>query len=227
MAVFSESFKDGVRAVAPVTPTIFSIFMGFGISASLAGVPASATMLMSALIYAVPAQYAILDVATGGAAGIIQLALVGAMANLRFFVMGMWMAQAFRGTPLKRALSLCHFVAATPFLLLFLKSKKRDGTDLFEFYKGISAVLPVPSMLGTATGIAIGAALPGPLKFGAALFMPIYFGILLASELKGKPEMAAVGLGAALTPVAEALAPGWGLLLGPAATGALVTAVWR
>jgi predicted branched-subunit amino acid permease len=88
--------------VAPVTPTIFSIFMGFGVSAALAGVPASAAMLMSGLIYAVPAQYAILDLAVSTPAGVGQLALVGAMANLRFFVMGLWMAQAFRDVPKRK-----------------------------------------------------------------------------------------------------------------------------
>jgi hypothetical protein len=50
---------------------------------------------------------------------------------------------------------LRHFVAATPFPLVFLRSKKGDKTDLFKFYQGISSVLPAPSLLGTAAGLAI------------------------------------------------------------------------
>ncbi|MDH4183174.1 MAG: AzlC family ABC transporter permease, partial [Nitrospinota bacterium] len=97
MFSYSDNFKDGMRAALPVTPTVFFIFMGFGMSAALAGMPGPAAVAMTMFVYAAPAQYAMLDMAASSPAGVWRLALVGILSNLRFFVMGLWFAQAFKG----------------------------------------------------------------------------------------------------------------------------------
>ncbi len=219
-----SSFRQGTRASLPALPTIFIIFLGFGITSRIEDVPVVGAMAMTLAICAAPAQYAILDMANVSA-NPVQLIIVGTLANLRFFLISINMTQMFRGVPLGRLLPWAQFVAATPFLLTFFRSRKENPVDLFDYFRGIaSSMIPV-IILGTAAGLWMGAGLPGYLVFGATLFMPIYFSLLLATGVKGGYEFAAVGLGFAMGPIFEALIPGWGLLAAAMVAGLALTMV--
>jgi len=217
-----RSFLQGVKASAPALPTMFVIFLGYGVTAQLEGVPAIAAFLMTVFIYAAPAQYAIIDLAAGGAAA-IQLIVVGVLANLRFFLMSLTLSQMFEGVSRRQALPWAHFVAATPFLLTFFRARKEQPVVLFDYYRGISAPIAAMILLGTAAGIALGGDMPPPLAFAATLFMPIYFSLLITTDIKSKFEMAAVGFGFTLTPIAETLMPGWGMALVALGAGLALT----
>ena len=223
MFEFSESFKAGARAAAPIIPTMFFIFMGFGLAASVSGMSPLVAVAMTGMIFAAPAQYAILDMSSTAPATVAQLVMAGVAANLRFFVIGLALSQMFRSAGIRAMLFWGHFVSATPFLLVFLQSKKEPPGDLFEYYKGICSTLAGPALIGALAGGMAGATLPGPLAFGAMLFMPIYFSLMLYSDMKPGKERAAIILGAGLTLLMESLLPGWGLVTGAAATGLLIT----
>ena len=227
MARFSKSFIEGARDAAPLAPSFFFIFMGFGMMAAVAGMSPAAAMAMTVMVYAAPAQYAMVDMALSTPAGVAQLAIVGALANLRFFVMGLSLSHLLPGMSRGGAMLWGHFVAATPFLLVYLRSRKEPPADLLEYYKGLSLTLPVFAVSGVAAGLLAGGSAPAPLSFGLMLFMPVYFTLLLTSELKWGREAAAVVMGAALTPLAEIAAPGWGLVAGPVLTGFVLSVSGR
>jgi len=211
MAV-SNDFRRGMRACVPALPTIFTIFIGYGMAAQMANVPPLGAFAMTVAIYAAPALYAILDLSLSGAT-LFQLITIGILANLRFFVMSVTLSQMFRDVPLKRLLLWAQFVAMTPFLLTFFQSRREEPGNLFDYYRGISVPM-IPAIIGgTAVGIALGGNAPAELIFGATLFMPIYFSLLLAIDIKSRYEMAAVGLGFTLTPFLETLIPGWGMAI--------------
>lgn len=209
---FSNSFRSGLRASIPILPTLFAIFFGYGIASQVAGVPPLGALAMTVAIYAAPALYAILDLSVSGAT-VVQLITVGVLANLRFFVMSVTLSQMFKGAPLKKLMLWSQFVAMTPFLLTFFQSRKDTPGNLFDYYRGISVPMAPVIIAGTIAGIALGGDASPELIFGATLFMPIYFSLLLATDIKGRYETVAVGLGFTLTPLLEALIPGWGIVI--------------
>ncbi len=183
-------------------------------------------LAMTLAIYAAPAQYAILDLAGSGAT-VLQLTAVGVLANLRFFVMSVTLSHMFKEVPARKLLTWAHFVAATPFLLTFFQSRREDHGNLFDYYRGIAIPMFPAVIIGSIAGIVLSGGMPPAFVFGTALFMPIYFSLLLAAEVKGGYEMGAVALGLSLTPPLELLAPGWGLSLAAVAAGVTMTVIER
>lgn len=222
----SESFRLGIRASVPALPTIFSIFLGFGLASQVAGVPALGAIAMTLAIYAAPALYAIIDL-SGSGATVFQLIAIGVLVNLRFFVMSVTLSQMFKEIPTRRLLRWAYCIAATPFLLTFFQSRKQNAGNLFDYYRGISIAIFPAVILGAIAGISISGEMPPPFVFATALFMPIYFSLLLAAEVKRKHEIGAVALGFSLTPPLESLAPGWGLTLAALTAGVTMTVIKR
>ncbi|MDH3282310.1 MAG: AzlC family ABC transporter permease, partial [Gammaproteobacteria bacterium] len=62
--LFSPAFTRGLKAGAAVSLTFVAIFLGFGIAARAAGVEGWAAMLMTIVVFAGPAQFAMIDVAS-------------------------------------------------------------------------------------------------------------------------------------------------------------------
>ena len=54
------------------------------------------------------------------------------------------------------------------------------------------------------------------------LFLPVYFALLLSSEVRQRREVTAVVLGFFGTPPLELLVPGWGLFIAAIAAGLVV-----
>lgn len=213
--------QEGLRAGAPIAPTFIGIFIGFGIAAHVADVPPWAAVLMTVAVFAAPAQFAIID-----AAGVGPMIAAGILVNLRFFLMGLTLSQLLRA-PRWRLLLLAQFVIATTYLLTFFAARRNPPPDLPAFYQGVVLLAFPAALTGTVLGLVFGAGLPAVLAFGATLFLPIYFTLLVASEIRGRFEVAAALLGFALTPFVEQAVPGWGVFVTGLAAGALVTAAER
>lgn len=221
MSGAKRGLRAGVRAAIPIVPTFLGIFTSFGIAAHVAGVPPWAALLMTVLVFAAPAQFAMID-----AAGVWQMIAAGILVNLRFFLMSLTLSQVLRA-PRRRLLVYAQFVIATSTLLTFFAARRRARVDVPAFFRGVILLAFPAALVGTVLGLVFGMRLPPLLAFGATLFLPIYFALLLAGDLKGRYEIAAALLGFALTPFAEYAVPGWGVFLTALGAGALVTAVER
>jgi len=216
-----SGLRAGLRAGGPIFPTFLGIFIGFGVAAQVAGVPPWAAVLMTMAVFAAPAQFAIVD-----AAGVGPMIAAGVLVNLRFFLMSLAMSQLLRG-PRWRLLLSAQFIIATSYLLTFFQSRRQPSTDLAAFYVGLVLLAFPAALTGTILGLLFGAGLPAVVAFGATLFLPMYFTLLLAAELKARYEIGAALLGFALTPFAEYAVPGWGVFLTGLGVGVAVTAVQR
>ena len=212
--------RDGMRAALSAAPTFFAVFFSFGIAAHVTDVPAWAAVALTVVVFASPAQFAMLD-----AANALQMIAAGIVVNLRFFMMSLSLSHLFGRRPRRELLVSAHFIAATSYLLTFFAARQRPGLATHAYYRGIVGVVFPASIVGTVLGYATGTALPPSLAFGATLFLPIYFALLLANDLQGRYEVAAALLGFVGTPVAEYALPGWGMFLTALGVGALVTAV--
>ena len=224
----NESLKKGLRAGTSLIPSFVPIFIGFGIAARVADVPIAGVVALTVAIFAAPAQLAMLDLAGQGAAAIIQMIFASTLVNLRFFLMSLTLSQLFKQVPRRRLLLSAQFVTASTFLLTFFQSRKdAKEVDSYDFFTGVIVIGFSAAVAGTVIGIALGAGLHPALAFGATLFLPIYFALLLAGDVKGRFETAAVLFGFMLTPPVEWVLPGWGVFITALAVGAAVTAAER
>jgi predicted branched-subunit amino acid permease len=222
----SEDVKRGIKAGGAVAPTFVAIFIGVGIAAEVAELPPLATLLSSAAVFAAPAQFAMFDMAMQDHA-LLQVISVGVLVNLRFFVMSLTLTNFFDTVPRTRLAYWAQFVSASSYLVTFFQSRREQPVDLFDFYRGVVFMTFTAAIVGTAIGVVIGAGLPALLAFGATLFLPIYFSLVLIGETKGRSEVAAVMIGLLFTPPLELLLPGWGLFVTAIGAGAIVTVAKR
>ncbi|MGA8259426.1 MAG: AzlC family ABC transporter permease [Arenicellales bacterium] len=203
---------SGFKAGANVVPTFVVMFFGVGLASGLAHMPHLVTVLTSLVVFAAPAQFAMADVAHQGG-GIIQMITIAIVVNLRFFVMSLTLASTFTGNSRLTNLVWCPFISATTYLTTFFHWRAGRVADPFAFYQGVVlAVLPA-ALIGTAVGMWFGTGMPALMAFGATLFLPVYFSLMLAGEKQTRNESAAVVLGFLLTPLVEVVLPGWGLFV--------------
>lgn len=220
----NESRKKGFKAGITVIPTFLAIFIGFGIAARVADVPAPAAVLLTLAVYAAPAQFAIIELSGQGAAAIVQMIFAGVLINLRFFLMSLTLSHFFTDVPRRRMLASAHFVAASSYLLTFFQSRKKsEQVELHGFFTGMTLVAFPAAVVGTLIGVAFGTNLPPAFMFGASLFLPVYFALLLSGDVKGRYEIMAALCGFAFTPPVEMLLPGWGVFVSALGVGAAVT----
>lgn len=207
-----SDIKQGFKAGANVVPTFGVMFFGYGLAASVAQMPVAAVIVLTLLVFAAPAQFAMVDVAAQGG-GVVQLISIAVVVNLRFFVMSLTLAGAFDRNRRLSHLLWCQFISATTYLTTFFHWRSGAPGDPFRFYQGVVLAALPAALLGTAVGRWLGAGLPALLAFAATLFLPIYFSLMLAGERQSSNEFAAVTLGFLLTPPVEVLLPGWGLFI--------------
>ncbi len=222
-----DAWRAGLRASLSVVPTFVAIFAGFGIAAGVADVPAWGALALTAAVFAAPAQFAMIDLAGQGPSAIVQMIVAGILVNLRFLLMSLTLSHLFGRVRRTRLLLSAQFVIATSYLLTFFRSRRQPPVDLHAYFRGIAAATLPAALLGTALGLAFGKELPPVLAFGATLFLPVYFALLLAGETKGRNEGGAVLGGLLLTPPVEYVLPGWGIFVTALTVGAAITAFER
>lgn len=200
-----DSFRAGARAALPIAVPTGLIGMVFGIGAAEAGWGAVAPVVMSLVVFAGSAQFALLSVL--GSGGALVAALVAAtLVNMRFLVMGVALAPSLVGGRLRRAVEGQTLVDAS-----FVLAANGDGT--FARRRLIGATVPqfVAWTAGTAIGVLAGDTIPDPEALGLDMLFPAFFLALLAADLRA-PEGRSVAVTAAvialvLVPLAPAGVP--------------------
>lgn len=222
-----DGWRAGLRASLSIVPTFVAIFAGFGIAAEVAGVPAWGALGLTLAVFAAPAQFAMIELAGQGPSAIAQMVVAGILINLRFLLMSLALSHLFGRVGRARLLLSAQFVIASSYLLTFFRSRRQPPADLHAYFRGIAAATLPAALLGTALGLAFGRELSPVAAFGATLFLPVYFALLLANETKGRREGAAVLGGLLLAPPVEYALPGWGIFVTALAVGAAITALER
>lgn len=216
-----------MRAGLPVAATFVAVYIGYGLAAEVAAVPDWATLALTLMVFAAPAQFAMVDVAHQGSGATVQMILAGILINLRFFVMSLTLSQLFGRLSRAQLLVSAQFVVASSYLLTFFRSRREPPIDPHLFFRGVAFTTLPGAFLGTVLGLTFGAALSPVLAFGTTLFLPVYFALLLANDVKGRAEWSAAAGSLLLTPIVEYVLPGWGIFVTALAIGAVVTASER
>lgn len=200
------SFRTGLRAGTAFALPAFVLAVSFGVLARTLGWGVVAPVVFSAIVFSGSAQFAVADVL--GVGGSALAAIVAAvLVNARFAVMGVAVASALQGGPLRRAFEAQSTVDASWALA-------NRGGGRFDREVLIGATLPqyVAWVGGTALGVFAGDAIGDPEALGLDVVFPAFFLGLLIDELRNGREhigaaLIAAGVSLALVPFTPAGIP--------------------
>ena len=200
-----DSYRDGVRGVAPIAVAAVAFGVSFGLLARTSGFDRLAAVVMSATTFAGSAQFAAISVLGGG--GTLGAAIAAAvLLNSRYAPIGISVGSIFPGRFARRALEAQLITDES-----WAVSARPGGRFAYRALVGAGLTLWVAWVAGTAIGVVAGGAIGDPSRLGLDGAFPALFVALLAPQLRDRRARVAAAAGAvialALLPVAPAGVP--------------------
>jgi 4-azaleucine resistance transporter AzlC len=186
-----EELRDGVKAGLPFALPTLAIGMSFGVLAEPV-MGAWAAIAMSILVFGGAAQFASVSILAAGGS-LASAVSAGLLINTRFLPMGLAVAPALKGGPLRRAAEGQTIVDAS-----WAIANRGDGT--FDRALMMGATIPQAAAwwTGTAIGAFGGALLGDPHALGLDAIFPAFYLALLAEEVRDRSMLASALLGGAI-----------------------------
>src|SRR3990170_2631446 len=159
---FSLHFRAGVKTAIPVWFAFIPIAFAMGVAAKAHGLHWGEIVLMSALVYGGPSQFAALE-PLGAGKPAVHILLTTFLINVRFLPMSATLAPYFRWARGGRLFLAAHLVSPSSFILTHLHVQKEksapdspaqskilnEGEKYLEYYFGISITCYLVWVLGT------------------------------------------------------------------------------
>nr|WP_250157202.1 AzlC family ABC transporter permease [Tianweitania aestuarii] len=222
-------YLRGARAAYSIPGFILmSSFVGFSALAKAADVGLWATVFMTGIVWALPAQVVLVGaVIAGNSLGAAALAV--ALSSVRLTPMVVAIVPELRG-PRTRGITLyflSHFVAVTSWVLAMAKLPDVPASRRTAFYFGLGSTLTLTNMIVVGCVYVLVDALPRELS--AALFMltPMYFLTSLWGSAREWATNLAMVFGIVLGPVCHVLVPSFDLLIAGFAGGIGAYVIYR
>ena len=193
--------RRGIHVAAPLVPAALALGVSFGVLARASHWSAAAAVVMSATTFAGSAQVATVSVL--GAGGGVAAAVVAALLlNARYAVIGVTVAESFRGSILRR-------LAESQMVIDESWALSGGGTPRFDrrVLLGAGAALWVGWTGGTAIGALLGGVIGDPSSYGLDGAFAALFLALLASQLRSRRAVVAAAGGALIAAVLTPVAP--------------------
>jgi 4-azaleucine resistance transporter AzlC len=187
----ARTIKDGVKAGLPFTLPALAIGMSFGVLAEPV-MGAAAAIAMSFLVFAGAAQFASVGILAAGGS-LASAVSAGLLINSRFLPMGLALAPALRGGPLRRAAESQAMVDAS-----WALANRGDGTFDREIMLGATIPQAICWWGGTVIGVLAGSLLGDPEALGLDAMFPAFYLALLAEEMSDRAALSSALLGAAI-----------------------------
>jgi len=177
----TQELRYGLRLGAGLAVAVFVLALSFGTIAVAAGWPGWLVVLMSAIIFAGGAQFALIVAFADG--GLLAALGAATLMNLRFVPMGMTAGRAFVGGLWARSLQSQAVVDGS-----WVIARRPDGS----FSLLIMLVASIMQWLAWVGGTAVGAYLtPNPQlvsTLGLDVVFPAFFLMFILDSLKSEPR---------------------------------------
>lgn len=233
--IFSPSFRQGVKAAVPIWIAFIPSSFALGMTANELGLRWEEIVLMSALVYAGPAQYAVVEPLAAGKPA-LQILIATVLMNLRFLPMSAAMAPYFRRVKRTRLLWASQFLSASSFVLPYVRFQRegkeaaaggnveQSSEDKLDFFLGIGMTAFCVWVAGTAAGYWAALGMPPGFEEISKFILPAYFACILTVDMR-EWTAAAVCLLSFIAGLPAALVnPDWGWMI---AAIAVATVGWR
>ena len=230
--IFSAPFRQGARAAVPIWIAYISTSFTLGVAAKAYGLHPGEIVLMSASVFAAPAQFAALE-PLASAKPALQIFLITFLINLRFLVMSAAIAPYFGRTKRAALLLSSHLISISTFILPYVHFQKQSGElaeaermgergrSNFHYFLGLATTSFSVWVVGTGVGYWAALHVPAGFEEGLKFMLPGYFASILTAELKGKSALLIV-MASFLAAVPGALRnTDWGWLVTALAIGTL------
>jgi 4-azaleucine resistance transporter AzlC len=195
------TYRDGVRAVAPLTIAVFGFGVSFGVLADAAGMGWLAPIVMSATTFGGSAQFAAASVLEAGGT-VVAAVLAAVLLNTRYGPIGITVAPYLEGSVWSRFLRAQLIVDES-----WAVASRGDGRFDPRILVGAGLVLWAAWVSGTAVGALGGRLLGDPAAFGLDAAFPALFLALLAPQLTSPRARLVALLGAAIAAALIPVAP--------------------
>jgi predicted branched-subunit amino acid permease len=209
-------------------PVLLVTYVGFGALAHDFGFSVGWAMLSTALLWAGPAQV-ILVTALGTGTTLIETALAVCLSSVRLLPMVVALLPIIRtpAMPGRKLILPAHLISISVWIEVMRRAPGLPREARLAFCNGIGVALILPSILATAAGFYLSAALP--LLFGAAAMFitPMSFLVSTARNSRVFLERLALALGLVIGPVLAFYKVGLDLLWTGVIGGSLAYAVHR
>jgi 4-azaleucine resistance transporter AzlC len=192
--------KQGIKAGLVFAIPTFALGASFGILAEPV-MGATAAILMSIFVFGGAAQFGSVSVLAAGG-GVASAVSAGLLINARFLPMGLALAPALRGGPLRRAAEAQAMVDAS-----WALAQRGDGTFDRDLMLGATIPQAICWWSGTAIGALGGSLIGDPDALGLDAMFPAFYLALLVGEMDLTHTLASALLGAAIALVLVPFTP--------------------
>lgn len=208
-------YLRGARNLISVPAFILmSAFVGFAGFAKESGIELGHAVLMTALVWALPAKVVLIASASAGI-GLFATAFAVALSSVRMMPMVSALVPELRGpnTRTSTLLFLAHFVAVTAWVIAMEKVREVPRAYRTVWFAGVGLTLTVVNAVIVGVVYQFAAGLPAA-ALGALFFLtPIYFLTSLWATARDHVVKIAMVFGLILGPICHVLVPEIDLLV--------------
>jgi len=233
---FSVHFRAGVKTAIPVWFAFIPIAFAMGVAAKAHGLHWGEIVLMSALVYGGPSQFAALD-PLGAGKPAIPILLTTFLINVRFLPMSASLAPYFRCAKGVRLFFAAHLVSPSSFILTHLYGEKQksvadspvrseslnEARKYLDYFFGISITCFLVWVSGTAFGYWAALRVPPALNEGLRFVLPGYFACIFTLEIREWFLRFVCLISLFVSVPTAVLSPEWGWLV---ASFVVATCIW-
>ena len=203
--------------------------VGIGSLARDVGYPVDVAVLSTILVWAGPSQVIFFaSIAAGAAWSAIAIAI--GFASLRFLPMTVAILPLLRrpGQSVPMQLLLAHYVAVTAWSEGLRRLPAIPPLQRVAYFLGFANTCMAVSACGTFAGYYLLGTLPLALAAGLLCLTPIFFLTSLAAGIRGRGDVAAIGLGLLFAPIsAELIGGGFDLIVSGLIAGSIAFVIGR
>lgn len=211
----------GARLCGAMVPGTVVFAAAYGTLAAQKGLTLAETVLMSALVFGGASQLVALEVWTSPLAlsTVLSLAVVTAIVNARFILMGATLRPWLSGLPGWQAyFALNAIVDAT--WLVGMRYRAEGGSDVSVF-AGAGLTLWAVWVTSAIPGYLLGAFIADPKRFGFDLMLPIFFAAMFVPLWRGARRAIGWAIAGIVALAASYLLPGWWFIVIGALAGSI------